>query len=93
MATRRAPRNGGGTSTPETAPESAPAPESYLVNNKVKWPGPDGTTITALPGETRNDLPEQSIEWLVEQGEITPTSVVERLDDLKAAIRRDGSAD
>lgn len=89
MATRRAPRNGGGTNLPETGPETADDTPPFLVHRKLRWTGPDGRTITALPGETRNDLPEQSTGWLVDQGEITPASVARRLDDMKAAARRE----
>lgn len=76
----RAPRNGGESGAP--APDSAPP--SYVLNERLSWPGPDGAEITALPGETRSDLPEQSVPWLLEQGRITPK---------KAAVRRDGSAE
>lgn len=72
MPPKSAPRSGGG---------------SYLLNSDLSWSTADGAEMSAARGETRSDVPEQSVPWLVEQGLITPTSVVDRVDALKAAAR------
>lgn len=47
----------------------------YRVVRPINYPAPDGTTRRRrLPGAIVDDVPEQSVGWLVAQGAIVPVA-------------------
>lgn len=49
-----------------------PQPQSYVVVRGINYP-PDRR---AEPGETRDDIPAESVAWLLEAGAIKPAKGV-----------------
>jgi hypothetical protein len=57
--------------TPDAEPAGEPAPQSYRVLRGINYPNPDGMgEKRAEPGDLVDDLPEQSVGWLLDDGVI-----------------------
>lgn len=58
------------------APRSQPR-AGYILNNDLSWKV-DGKEVSAKKGETRADIPEESLPWLLEQEIIAPVQPAEQ---------------